>query len=450
MLLLVRCAWIEGGVLASAGYSDTDSSSFSSSGKASGSDGLSEEAKLYSRDRYGSGKSATGDRTAQGIASPQSQTAIPPTDVSTADVTPDEIYPEIARLRRKRRRIRRTVIAIVCVIVALLGIGAAYAGWYVNELDSALAPDEQTNSELQKVLIPETAGKPYYILVLGSDSREGNYSAHIDQRNGNERSDVMMLVRIDSKNKKVTLLSIPRDTPYQLSDGSYVKINEMFNNFGSAGAVKAVSSLTGLPISHVAEVRISGLEAIVDLLGGITVDVPTQLSYTTTDQEEITIEAGRQTLNGREAQIFARARHEFEGNQDEHRQDNVRQLLKAIIDKILDHPVSEIPNIVLQLAQYVDTDLKTLNVVSLALDFSGSNITLYSGTGPTEGDINPGTGNKWMCFLNPEGWDLAAKTVDAGKDPHGLDYTETQVLWADVPDQPDFRTSLAHKYYYGG
>ena len=95
----------------------------------------------------------------------------------------------------------------------------------------------------------------------------------------NQRSDVMILARVDAGKKQVTLVSVPRDTPYTLDGGSVVKINEVYNIEGAAGSIKAVSKLTGVPISHYAEVHFSEFQEIVDKLGGITVDVPIEVSY---------------------------------------------------------------------------------------------------------------------------------------------------------------------------
>ena len=346
---------------------------------------------------------------------------------------------------------KRIAIIIGCVLLACLVGGAAYFLWFTNALDKALAPSDSTESATKDVLAPERSGEPYYVLILGSDSREGNYSGSVDQQGNNERSDVMMLIRIDEKNKKITMLSIPRDTPYKLEDGSFVKINEMFNVEGVAGAIRAVHDTTNVPISHHAEIRISGLENVVDLLGGVEVDVPTDLSYMTTDNHKVTIKAGKQKLNGKEAQIFVRARHEFGDNQDQHRQDNVRQLLQAIIDEVTSRPITEIPGLVLQIAEYIDTDLKTMDAIGLATVFAGDKTTMYSGTGPTEGAVNELAGNKWLCYQNPEGWKKIIEVVDSGKNPKRaeINYEETQIPWTDVTDQPEFRSSLAHRYYYG-
>lgn len=400
------------------------------------------DASQYSRERYGK-HAKTGAQDAFETSVNQS--------LQGSQGFDSQRYLDMSKNRKKKNLTRRIITVVACVLLlALVGCGA-YALWFTSALDKALAPSDSTASALTDVLTPQNTGEPYYILIMGSDSREGNYTEHIDQRGSNERSDVMMLVRIDAANKKITMLSIPRDTPYKLEDGSFVKINEMFNVEGVAGAVKAVHETTGLPISHHAEIRISGLEKVVDLLGGVEVDVPTDLSYTTTDNKEVTIEAGKRRLNGKEAQIFARARHEFGDNQDQHRQDNVRQLLQAIINEITNRPITEIPGLVLQIAEYIDTDFKTLDAIGLATTFAGGNVTMYSGTGPTEGAVNELAGNKWLCFQNPEGWKKIVEVVDSGKNPKTADinYEETQIPWTDVPDQPDFRSSLAHKYYYG-
>ena len=420
-----------------------------------------DSASNYRRDLYGSGSTPQGQHAASAAPSramgaaasyaPHQEAAWPADEAVASLPSSASIYPEVARVRRRGRTAKRVAKILGCILAVMLVGGVAYAFWFASALDKALAPDEQTVDALSGILVPETAGKPYYVLVMGSDSREGNSSAHHDERGDNERSDVMMLMRVDEKNRTLTMLSIPRDTPYRCKDGSYVKLNELFNAEGIASTVTAISELTGLPISHHAEVRVSGLANIVDLVGGVTVDVPIDLSYETMEHKEVTIKAGKQTLNGEEAEIFSRARHEFEDDQDAHRQSNVRALLEGIIKKILDRPITEIPGLVLQIAEYIDTDYKTINAISLATTFSDGSMTMYSATGPHAGDFNEATGGKWLCYLNPEGWKAIVDVVDSGEDPSeaNIDFTQTQILWTDVTDQPEFNGSDAHKYYYG-
>lgn len=368
-------------------------------------------------------------RTSDGYATHVSADASP--DVYGQPSSPDA-YHEIASKRKRGKTVKKVLAIIGCVILALVLAVGAYAFWFTSSLDSELAPDEETVDELSKVLVPAQPGKPFYMLLIGSDSREG-HGANLESEDGdNERSDVMMLARIDTNEKKLTLLSIPRDTPHKLENGSYEKINEVYNREGAAGTIRAVSELTGADISHYAEIHISGLQAIVDYLGGVEVDVPIALEYSTTESySHIRIEAGRQTLNGQEAEVFARSRHEYETEQDVHRQDAVRQLVIAILDKTLKRPFVEIPGVVLEEAKYIDTDMKSGDIVSLAMGFAdaGKNMKIYTGTGPTDGDFNPIADGQWMCYENPEGWKEVMQVVDAGEDPSGMKFSSTNIPW---------------------
>ena len=335
----------------------------------------------------------------------------------------------------KRRRWPKVLGVIGALLVVIVGVALGYALWFGSQLDSALAPDKETDQALQDALVPATPGKPYYALILGSDSREGHYSTQAAEQGDNQRSDVIILARIDEANKLVTLVSVPRDTPYTFEDGTLAKINEVYNREGVAGSVKAVSKVTGVPISHCVEVGFTGVQSIVDLLGGVDVYVNTELSYwNPVTEREVTIPAGNQTITGEQAQIFARARHEYAdyaGGQDGNRQSNVRQLLTAVLKKTLDRPVTEIPGVVLEEAQYVTTDMKSVDLVSLAMAFGldSDSMTVYSGTGPTEGDYNEAAGGLWLCYPNPEGWAQLMSVVDAGGDPAGMDFTATQQVW---------------------
>ena len=336
--------------------------------------------------------------------------------------------------RRAKRCFPRWLVGVLIAITAVLVLVGGYTLWFTSQLDRALSSDEDTLANIDDALVPIDASKPFYVLLLGSDNREGGYSPSPIEQAGYERSDVIILVRIDASNKKVTFVSVPRDTPYQLEDGTYVKINEMFNREGAAGAVKAVSEVTGVPIGHFAAVGFSDLEDVVDMLGGVEVNVDVELSYWDVHtSEQVTLQPGTQTLTGQQAQIFARARNEyasFDGTVDMHRQNNVRTLLFAIIKKTLDRPLYEIPGVVLEEASHVTTDARTTDLVGLAMVYgSGSDMTVYSATGPYEGEVAEEAGGLWLCYRNPEGWSRLMAVVDSGGNPSGIDYSETQVPW---------------------
>ncbi len=336
-----------------------------------------------------------------------------------------QLYPERVKQRKRTRLLKRVGAVALALVLALAGVGAGYALWYSAALDGALSMGGDQDASVESALVPAKAGEPFYMLVLGSDSREGSGTSNKAAESGdNQRSDVIILLRVDAASKQVTMVSVPRDTPLRLEDGSLVKINEAYNIGGAEHSIRAVSELTGVPISHYAEVHFSELQQIVDALGGVTVDVDVELSYQDAlTGETVTVEPGTQTLTGQQAQIFARARHEYQTDQDAHRQNNVRSLAAAIVEAVLAKPVTELPGTVLDLAGYVGTDLRTADIVSLALGFAGGSggMIMYSCTGPSDGAINEEAGGLWMCYEDPEGWARLMAAVDAGEDPGNID-----------------------------
>ena len=326
---------------------------------------------------------------------------------------------------------KRVAIGIACFLGACLVTAGVYVFWFANALDRALAPTDAARQLTSDILVDAPIDKPFYLLLLGSDSREGsNEEGYEGEKGQHERSDVIILARIDVQNKTVTLVSIPRDTPYVV-DGQVVKINEAYDRGGAAGSIEAVSKLTGVGISHYAEVRLSEFEAIVDRIGGVEIYVDREMGVNDTiTNERIELEPGLQTLNGKQAQVFVRARHAYEDmekGEEYHRQNNVRTMLEAIVKKILHRPVTELPGTILDLAQYVTTDLTSGDLVSLGLGFSGGDITMYSCSGPSAGDTAQQYNGAWLCYPNPEGWAELMRQVDSGDEPQDIDYEATQL-----------------------
>ena len=336
--------------------------------------------------------------------------------------------------QRRRKRKHRKILMIVGIVLAVLLVGSGTAfGIYTTMLNDKLAIDDKAQAEaVSDALVPAEVNQPFYALLIGSDSREGSgTSSRADESGDNERSDVIILVRVDAPNRQITMVSIPRDTPLHLDDGSVVKINEAYNIGGAAYTIEAVSELTGVPISHYGEVHFSELQTLVDNLGGVTVDVPIELSYKDAlTGETVTIQPGEQTLDGQQAQIFARARHEYGTDQDANRQNSVRKLAEAIVKQILSRPVYELPGAVMSAAECVGTDMRSSDLIALATAFAtgSGDITMYNGSGPSDGDINNAANGLWLCYENPDGWQKLMDVVNAGGDPSTVDYSDTTAV----------------------
>ena len=329
----------------------------------------------------------------------------------------DQVLAYAREGRRSTRRKKRVAIVIAAVVAVIaLAVGGYYI-WFTSSLDSAL--NKHKDDDALMVLEKPLGSEPFYMLVLGSDERHDEHNAEASQR-----TDVMILTRIDAKNRQVTMLSIPRDTRYELEDGTVVKINELFNIGGVQKTIQGVSELTGVPISHYAMVYMSDCKDVVDALGGVDINVEYEINNNDPETEEnVNIMPGYQRLDGRQAQAYAISRHDVDTDQDAHRQDKVRKLVEAIMDELFDRPVSEIPPLVVKIAEYVQTDLRSADIMKLAMDFgtSSEKMTVYRASGPSDGGLDESVG-MWLCYENPEGWAKVVSVMDSGGDPSTVQY----------------------------
>ena len=107
--------------------------------------------------------------------------------------------------RAARKGVRKGVVAVIVIalLAALGGTAFAAVNW-VKSLDERLHNEEVVDDELRAVLTePAAPSDPYYVLLLGTDGRAGEEDF---------RADTIILVRVDPPNKRLTMLSIPRDT----------------------------------------------------------------------------------------------------------------------------------------------------------------------------------------------------------------------------------------------
>lgn len=336
---------------------------------------------------------------------------------SAATITPAATITsekELVRVRKKRKKhtkLKRRLLIAAIIVVALVGGITACGAWYVGTLAHNVTISGQDKEALDKVLLPvsDVQQQPFYCLLVGSDHWE-TYG---------ERSDTLVLTRIDPVGHIITMVSVPRDTPYVLN-GQVTKINQAFAEQGAAGAVTAIQQLTGVPISYYTEIEFAGLANFVDSLGGIYVDVPYTIDYEvyTRDQDVVHIEAGNQLLNGAECVALARMRTAYGANQEAIRQSNVRAMTVALLESVLQSPPVEIPGLVQGFSEFVTTNMDLKTMIALASGFAQEgSFTIYTCTGPYKGDFMEEYDGLWLCYEDPEGWASLMRTVDAGQNP---------------------------------
>lgn len=314
------------------------------------------------------------------------------------------------RVRRKRRK--RLYVAIAAVLIICLG-GAGAAFGYLDILEKNM--HKGIDDDLRGSLVhTDLANEPFYVLLMGTDGssdREASAEFEGDQF----RSDSIMLARVDPVDKKVTLVSIHRDTRVDMGEYGVNKLNAAHALGGAKLAVETVSELAEVPISHYAEINFDGFKDIVDALGGVEVDVPIQI-----DDEDAGghLDKGLQTLNGDQALILCRSRHSYDdyGDGDSYRAANQRLVLSAIAKKLLSADVATMASTITALSNYVTTDLSLNDIIGIAQSMQGldPSTDIYSGMEPTTSVY---TGGVWYEINDTDAWRKMMDRVDRGLPP---------------------------------
>jgi LCP family protein required for cell wall assembly len=197
--------------------------------------------------------------------------------------------------------------------------------------------------EKRPVKPPGPGGQGMTILLAGSDSLASDPAAgaggdtHVFVP-GAERSDVIMLVRLDVTRTRAAVVSIPRDSWVSVPGHGQTKINAAFSYGGPTLMVQTIEALTGVRIDHFATVDFAGFRAMVDAVGGIDVMVAAP-----TSTGDVHFHKGSNHLNGRETLAYVRQRYDLpRGDLDRvRRQQNVLRALmtKAATGGTLSDPV---------------------------------------------------------------------------------------------------------------
>ncbi|QTZ90392.1 LCP family protein [Streptomyces auratus] len=229
---------------------------------------------------------------------------------------------------RRRRPVRRVVIG---VLVVLLAVPAGTLAWADTKLNTEV--DLGTPGQGQQ------AGKGTNYLIVGSDSREGltdqeKRDLHTGSAGG-RRTDSMILLHTGAGG--TTMVSLPRDSwltvPGYTSPmtGKHYgpvknKLNAAFAVGGPKMLVRTIERNTGVTIHHYVEVGFAGFVNLVDAVGGVPICLDRDLKDKKSGAD---FTKGCHTLDGRAALAFVRQRHQ-EAQGDLGRSKNQRKFLSAL------------------------------------------------------------------------------------------------------------------------
>jgi LCP family protein required for cell wall assembly len=206
--------------------------------------------------------------------------------------------------------------------------------------------------------------RPVNILVMGVDRVPEAKPNSSQSFNG--RSDTILLIRIDPIDKSINLLSIPRDTQVEIPGIGQTKISEANAQGGQALTTEAIAKILNQPpIERYVRVSSGAFHELVELLGGVDVFVPKAMNYTDNAQKlNINLGQGWQTLNGEQAEQFARFRNDGLG--DIGRIQRQQSLIQAIWKRLSNAAtLPRLPQIIRVMQKYVDTNLSFEEILTL-------------------------------------------------------------------------------------
>ncbi|MUG98333.1 LytR family transcriptional regulator [Scytonema sp. UIC 10036] len=218
--------------------------------------------------------------------------------------------------------------------------------------------------------------RPVNILVLGmsvlptdvqdskAKAKNRGYLPQVNSFSG--LSDVMLLVRLNPEEKKIVILSVPRDTRVSLEGHGVVKINAANVVGGPALSAKTISELLGgVEIDRYIRINVLGVNKLIDALGGVTVDVPYDMKYRDDSQHlYINLKKGKQHLDGDKTLQMLRYRNDGRG--DIGRVERQQIVMRALAEQTLNPTLlARFPRILNVVRSHLDTNLTVEEILTL-------------------------------------------------------------------------------------
>lgn len=317
------------------------------------------------------------------------------------------------KVTAKQRRKRKLIIFLIEVILVLLLLAGIYIWQMLRKIDhpegGSLDEDKVSiniNKETKEMLKGYTN-----IALFGLDNRSnGSYSS------GN--SDCIMVASINNDTKEVKIISLYRDTYLAVDEDDdradsfiYSKVNSAYGRGGAENAVKALNRNLDLDIVQYACVDFNALTEVVDLLGGIDLDVPLtdeeamymngasgKENYISTIQEVTGktsnyVTGGQSHLDGVQATAYCRIR--YTAGDDFKRTERQRTILAKMIEKAKTSDLLTLNKIVDAVFEDIETSLTSMEILGLAssmmdyelVDTHGFPFELTTGSYGSKGDL---------------------------------------------------------------
>ena len=243
------------------------------------------------------------------------------------------------------------------------------------------------------------------VLLIGADSRQGTNTGN---------TDVMMLVSLNKKTKQIKLVSFMRDSYLYIEgkNNAYCsKLNAAFSMGGPETLLNTIENNYKIEIDDFVMVNFESFKAIIEAMGGITVDVQKYEANYANNRYKLSMPYGDNvTLNGEEALAFCRIRG-CDADGDVSRTRRQRQVINAMINRVTKASVSDLNKYLNVLLPYIYTGFSKSEVLSLGMKALTNGWAFYERSElqiPTPETRTSGSMGSWIWVID---YQLAAQTL---------------------------------------
>ena len=285
-----------------------------------------------------------------------------------------------AKKRRQAKMITFAVEAVILVVLLVVLYVLNRTERFSKVVYDKDVVQDSVNELTEETL--ETMEQYTNIALFGLDTRQAGSLGK-----GN-RSDTIMVASINNETKEVKIISIYRDSYLNLANDKYRKCNEAYSIGGPEQAVAMLNMNLDLKIDHYMSVDFLAVSEVVDLMGGIDIDVDQyeieHLNNYTVETSKVTGKStsklkstGLQRLDGVQATSYCRIR--YTAGDDFKRTERQREVLEAIANKAKTLSVTELDSIVKAVFPMCATNMTVDQLLAIAADGLSYNIAATSG-----------------------------------------------------------------------
>ena len=288
------------------------------------------------------------------------------------------------RMRDKKKKARRTriitmVIVELLTLVCIFGFGFVYRYMHMTA-DVAFDVNKVRNDNIDISQKQKMSGY-WTVAVFGVDSRNGDVGKGAN-------ADVQIIANVNMGTGDITLTSVYRDTYLNIGKGDrYSKSNAAYAEGGPEQAVAMLNKNLDLDIENYVTFNWKAVADVIDLLGGVDIDVSKAAFYymnayihETCLKSGISAQnpaamyikkAGQQHLNGVQAVAYARLRYM---DSDFERTKRQREVISQCLDLAKKTDLATLTKIIDTVLPQVAFNIDTADIIELAKGISRYNI----------------------------------------------------------------------------